>query len=99
LPAPVEAAAYFVVSEALANVAKHAHASSVHVSAACRDGALIVEVTDDGIGGAGAKAGSGLAGLADRAHALDGDVMVESAPGCGTRVRAELPYAVLAVEN
>jgi signal transduction histidine kinase len=99
LPAPVEAAAYFVVSEALANVVKHARASSVRLSAVCRDGSLVVEVTDDGIGGAEAKEGSGLAGLSDRVHALDGDVTVESTPGCGTRVRAELPYALQPVEG
>jgi signal transduction histidine kinase len=99
LPGPVEAAAYFVVSEAFANVVKHARASSVRVSAACRDGTLVVEVADDGVGGADARAGSGLAGLADRVQALDGDVTVESAPGRGTRVRAELPYALLPVEG
>jgi signal transduction histidine kinase len=99
LPAPVEAAAYFVISEALANVVKHAQASSVRLSAVCRDGSLIVEVADDGVGGAEARAGSGLAGLADRVQALDGAVTVESAPGRGTRVRAELPNALLPVEG
>ena len=98
LPAPVEAAAYFVVSEALANVAKHAHASAVRLRITSRDGSLVVAVADDGIGGAEAKAGSGLAGLADRVHALDGDLTVESVPGGGTRVSAELPYSLLPVE-
>ena len=99
LPAQVEAAAYFVVSEALANVAKHARASSVFLSVACENGSLVVEVADDGVGGAEAKAGSGLTGLADRVHALDGDLTIESVPGQGTLVRAALPYARVAVER
>ena len=96
LPAPVEAAAYFVVSEALANVAKHAHASAVSVSIACEAGSLVLEVEDDGVGGAEPSAGSGLAGLADRVHALEGRLTIESGAGRGTRLRAELPYAVVA---
>jgi signal transduction histidine kinase len=98
LPAPVEAAAYFVVSEALANIAKHAHASAGYLSVRCEEGSVVVEVADDGVGGADAKSGSGLAGLADRVHALDGDLTIESAPGRGTRVRAVLPYALLPAE-
>ena len=99
LPAPVEAAAYFVVSEALANVAKHAHASDVSVSVASEHGSLVVEIEDDGLGGAEPRAGSGLAGLADRVDAVDGRLTIESAPGCGTLLRAELPYATLPVER
>ena len=92
LPAPVEAAAYFVVSEALANVAKHAHASAVSVSIVRHDGSLVVEIEDDGVGGAEPKAGSGLAGLADRVQALEGRLTIESeARTAGTRLRAELP--------
>jgi signal transduction histidine kinase len=96
LPAPVEAAAYFVVSEALANVAKHAHASAAAVSVTCEEGSLVVEVEDDGVGGAAPRAGSGLAGLADRVQALDGRLTIDSQPGAGTTLRAELPYAVVA---
>jgi signal transduction histidine kinase len=96
LPAPVEAAAYFVVSEALANAAKHSDASAVSVSIACEDGSLVVEVADDGVGGAAPRAGSGLAGLTDRVHALDGRLTVESEAGRGTRLRAQLPYAAVA---
>jgi signal transduction histidine kinase len=99
LPAPVEAAAYFVVSEALANVAKHANASTVSVRVACHDGSLVVEVEDDGLGGADPKAGSGLAGLADRVHALDGRLTMRSSAGCGTRLCAELPYTLLPAER
>jgi signal transduction histidine kinase len=93
LPAPIEAAAYFVVSEAIANAAKHAHASAVSVSVAAEDGLLVVEVGDDGVGGAEPRTGSGLAGLADRVQALEGKLTVESEFGCGTLLRAELPYA------
>jgi signal transduction histidine kinase len=99
LPAAVATAAYFVVSEALVNVAKHARASAVSVSVACQSGSLVVEVADNGIGGAGSKAGSGLAGLADRVHALDGRLTVDSAAGSGTRLRAEIPYAALPLER
>jgi signal transduction histidine kinase len=99
LPEPVEAAAYFVVSEALTNVAKHARASTVSVSLACRDGSLVVEVDDDGAGGASSRPGSGLAGLADRVHALDGRLTIESNAGRGTRLRAEIPYATVAAQR
>jgi signal transduction histidine kinase len=68
----------------------------VSVSIGCRDGSLVVEVEDDGVGGAQPKAGSGLAGLADRVHALDGRLTIESEPGFGTHLRAELPDAVVA---
>jgi signal transduction histidine kinase len=92
-PQPVESAAYFVVSEALANVAKHAHARSATVSIAPRNGGLVVEVSDDGCGGAKAWAGSGLEGLADRVGALDGRLTITSAQGAGTTIRAEIPCA------
>jgi signal transduction histidine kinase len=96
LPAPVEAAAYFVASEALANVAKHASASVAFVSLTCEGGSLLVEIEDDGVGGAEPRAGSGLTGLADRVHALGGWLTIESAADRGTRLRAEVPYAVAA---
>jgi signal transduction histidine kinase len=96
LPAPVEAAAYFVVSEALANAAKHAQASVVTVDVACDDGSLVVKVKDDGRGGAEPRPGSGLAGLADRVHALEGRLTIESEVGRGTRLRVDLPYASVA---
>jgi signal transduction histidine kinase len=91
LPGPVEAAAYFVVSEALANAAKHSHGSDVRVSASIVDETLVVEVADDGIGGAGGDGGTGLRGLADRVEALGGTFTVVSPPGRGTTIRAELP--------
>jgi signal transduction histidine kinase len=89
-PATVEATAYFVVSEALTNVAKYADASSATVSVALEDDRLVIEVVDDGRGGAGAEKGSGLRGLSDRIAALDGTLDVFSPVGAGTRVRAEL---------
>jgi PAS domain S-box-containing protein len=90
-PADVEAAAYFVVSEALTNVAKHAQASAVSVAAAREDGRLIVTVADDGRGGADPLGGSGLHGLADRVGALGGTLRVDSPPGGGTTIEASLP--------
>jgi PAS domain S-box-containing protein len=90
-PEPVEAAAYFVVSEALANVARYAHAEGATVRIREEGGVLAVEVRDDGVGGADESAGTGLRGLADRVAALDGTFAVESPPGGGTRVRAEIP--------
>ena len=92
LPGPVESAAYFVVSEALTNVAKYAHASAATVAVRRADGQVTVEITDDGVGGADAGNGSGLRGLADRVAALDGTLTLESKPGHGTRVRVEIPY-------
>jgi len=89
----VEAAAYFVASEALANVAKHAGASTATVAARRRDGALVVEVCDDGVGGAALADGSGLRGLADRVEAHGGRLSVESPRGGGTRVVGEIPCA------
>ncbi|HZP14793.1 MAG TPA: ATP-binding protein [Nocardioides sp.] len=91
LPDRVEVAAYYLVAEALANTNKHAHAAQVSVRAALTDGALRVAVSDDGRGGAAATAGSGLEGLADRISALGGQLVVDSPPGRGTTVSAELP--------
>ena len=88
---PVEAAAYFVASEALTNSVKHAGASRVLMSAARSNGSLTVEISDDGRGGAAPVAGSGLAGLVDRVAALGGRLDISSAPGSGTRLVAELP--------
>ena len=91
LPAPVEAAAYFVVAEALTNVAKYAQATHASVAVERRNGQAVVEVSDDGVGGADAGAGTGLTGLADRLAALDGRLEVVSPRGGGTIVRAEIP--------
>jgi len=91
LPEPVEAAAYYVVSEALANVVKHAGADSVRVLAERVNGSVVVEVEDDGRGGADLEAGSGLCGLRDRVETLEGRLDVESSRGRGTLVRAEVP--------
>jgi signal transduction histidine kinase len=90
LPSRVEETAYYVASEALANAAKHAHATAVSISARRLEGELLVEVGDDGVGGADPD-GSGLRGLADRVAALDGQLRVHSPAGKGTRVTAELP--------
>jgi PAS domain S-box-containing protein len=88
---PVEAAAYYVVSEALGNVVKYAQATSANVRIQARKGRLVVEVEDDGIGGADASRGTGCRGLADRVEALEGTFTIESPPGKGTRIRAEIP--------
>jgi signal transduction histidine kinase len=93
LPDPVEAAAYYVVAEALANVSKYASATGVAVTVGRRNGRAVVEVADDGIGGADPGRGSGLRGLADRIEALGGAFAVESPPGVGTLLRAEIPCA------
>ncbi len=87
----VEIAAYYVVSEALTNAAKHAQATSLQVSLAVRDNALHVAVRDDGVGGADPARGSGLVGLDDRVEALGGSMTVDSRPGAGTSLRVELP--------
>ena len=91
LPGPVEVAAYYVVSEALTNTAKHAEASAVHVAVEVRDGALELSIEDDGRGGADANRGTGLIGLADRVDALGGSIEVSSAVGRGTRLHVTLP--------
>jgi signal transduction histidine kinase len=93
LPPPVEVAAYFVVAEALANVAKYARASEARVAVRRTNGRVTVEVTDDGVGGADAARGSGLRGLADRIGALDGTLSLESPAGRGTRLQVEIPVA------
>jgi signal transduction histidine kinase len=87
----VKLAAYFVVSEALTNVAKHASAMNASVALTQCDGRLAVEVSDDGVGGARPSRGTGLRGLADRVAAIDGRLEIDSKPGRGTIVRAGLP--------
>ena len=91
LPEPVETAAYYTVSEALANVVKHADACSAAVRVEWEGGQIVVEIADDGAGGADAERGSGLRGLRDRVETLDGELVVDSPPGRGTLVRAALP--------
>jgi signal transduction histidine kinase len=91
LPPGVEATAYFVVCEALANVVKHAEATKATIRAERRNGILVVEVSDDGVGGAHAGSGSGLRGLADRVEALGGRLVIESPAGGGTRIVGEIP--------
>jgi len=92
LPEQLEVAAYYIVSESLANVGKYAQASSASVAVSRSDGQLLVEVVDDGVGGADGESGSGLRGLADRVAALGGELDVVSEPGQGTAVRATLPH-------
>src|SRR5205823_2714598 len=89
--AVIEATAYFVVSEALVNVAKHAHARSVTVTVQECAGSVRVEVSDDGVGGADASTGSGINGLQERVTAVGGSLQVDSVPGHGTVVVAVLP--------
>jgi signal transduction histidine kinase len=91
LPERVQVAAYYVVAEALTNVAKHAHASVVHVNAEEVAGALRLCVRDNGIGGADAARGTGLIGLKDRVEALGGTITVQSPIGAGTSLQVELP--------
>jgi len=90
-PAAIEATAYFVVSEALANVAKHARADGAQVMIRKFPGRLLVEVSDDGAGGARSEGGSGLRGLADRVASVGGVLRVDSPPGGGTRLEADIP--------
>jgi signal transduction histidine kinase len=87
LPEPIETAAYYVVSEAIANATKHANAKRIDVTIARRDGQVVIEVADDGVGGASARTGSGLRGLVDRVEALDGTLFVTSPAGAGTTIR------------
>ena len=91
--AAIEVTAYFTVAEALTNVARYADATRVEVDVIRDDGRLVVEIRDDGRGGADAGGGSGLRGLADRLSALDGRLDVHSPPGKGTTIRAEIPCA------
>jgi signal transduction histidine kinase len=91
LPAPVEAAAYYIASEGLTNVEKHARASAAALTAATDNEVLTLEVHDDGIGGLDAGRGSGIVGLTDRAEALGGTISIDSAPGSGTTLSVRLP--------
>jgi signal transduction histidine kinase len=91
--AAVEIAAYYIVSEALANVAKYAQATEATVTIRRADGRMAIEVADDGVGGADVGHGSGLRGLADRVEALDGTIAIDSPPGHGTRLHAQIPCA------
>jgi signal transduction histidine kinase len=93
LPARVEIASYYVVAEALTNIAKYAQASRAQVRVSQVNGSVTVEVSDDGVGGANPVRGSGLRGLADRVAALDGRLEVDSRAGCGTIVTAQIPCA------
>jgi signal transduction histidine kinase len=96
LPAAVEAAAYFVVAESLTNVAKYSGARHAAVRIGSENGYAVIEVRDDGVGGADPAAGTGLRGLADRLAALDGRLEVHSPPGGGTVIRANIPCATCA---
>ena len=91
LPESVEAAAYFVVAEALTNIAKHAHASQARITLAYGSGELVVRIEDDGVGSSEITGGSGPQGLQDRVAALDGGLTVTSVPGSGPSVVATLP--------
>jgi signal transduction histidine kinase len=90
-PEPIEIAAYYVASEALANAMKHAQASRIEISLTTRSGSLLLSIRDDGVGGANPARGSGLAGLADRVEALGGSIHVNSAAGGGTHITVDLP--------
>ena len=91
LPRPVEAAVYFVTAEALTNIAKYAHADEASVWLDVDDERVVLEIRDDGVGGADPSAGGGVAGLCDRVEALDGSLEIESPLGGGTTVTAEIP--------
>jgi len=91
LPDPVEVAAYYVVSEAVTNAAKHAEASGVEVTLRAADSVVELEIADDGVGGADPGRGSGLTGLRDRVEALGGSIEIESPPGGGTSLRVRIP--------
>jgi signal transduction histidine kinase len=99
LPGPTAAAIYFICAEALTNSAKHAAASRVTAVITSGDGLVYVEVADDGIGGADAGLGSGLSGLADRIETLGGMLQIESPPGRGTRLAAQIPLNAEAGET
>jgi signal transduction histidine kinase len=94
LAEPIEVAAYFVASEALANAAKHSRASRIDVSLQQREGSLVLSIGDDGVGGADPGRGSGLVGLTDRVEALGGSISVHSREGNGTQITAELPLGL-----
>jgi signal transduction histidine kinase len=91
LPELIEVAAYYVVSEALTNTAKHANASRVDIEASARDGSLRFSIRDDGVGGADPAGGSGLVGLRDRVEALGGSIEITSPPGHGTHLVVQFP--------
>jgi len=91
LPEAVETAAYYLIAEAVTNVAKYAQATHVAVSVRPENGHLLVRVSDDGVGGADPGAGTGLRGLSDRVEALHGRLRVDSPPAGGTRISAEIP--------
>jgi signal transduction histidine kinase len=91
LPEHVEVAAYYVVSEALTNATKHAHASVVNVELDAHDGIVALAISDDGIGGADLTRGSGLVGLSDRIDALGGTIEITSPAGSGTTLEIEIP--------
>jgi signal transduction histidine kinase len=91
LPEPIEVAAYYVASEAVANTAKHAQAAHIKLSLATRNGSLRLSIRDDGLGGADPARGSGLVGLVDRVEALGGSLHIRSDAGAGTQITAELP--------
>jgi signal transduction histidine kinase len=93
LPEPIEVAAYYVASEALANAAKHARASVVRIGAEERDGRLVLSIRDDGVGGADPAGGSGLIGLLDRIEAAGGRIEVESPAGEGTALSVTIPVS------
>jgi signal transduction histidine kinase len=93
LTEPLEVAAYYVVAESLANVAKHARAATASVEVARNRDDLVVEIVDDGVGGADSELGTGIRGLADRVESLGGRLRVWTPLGGGTRVRAEIPCA------
>jgi signal transduction histidine kinase len=95
LPEQIELAAYFIVSESLTNANKYAGASAVEIRVAPEAHAVLVEIVDDGRGGADPASGTGLRGLADRIEALDGHLEVDSPPGTGTRISARLPLSTL----
>jgi signal transduction histidine kinase len=96
LPAAIEAALFFVCSEALTNAAKHSDASRVTIEVDAGDRRVVVAIADDGVGGAVVRRGSGLAGLVDRVEALGGTLLIDSPPGGGTRVVASLPLSTSA---
>jgi signal transduction histidine kinase len=99
LPESIEVAAYFVVSEALANAAKHAQASQIGISLVAGEGRLLVSIRDDGVGGADPQRGTGLVGLTDRVEALGGSIRVSSPPGDGTKLIATLPLDLESTED
>ena len=91
LPQPVEVAAYYVVSEALTNAAKHANATLVHVDVEAEDSVVRLSIRDDGVGGADPAHGSGLIGLRDRVEAVSGTIEITSPAGSGTSLNVEIP--------